>query len=69
MTGSLKIPIIDKSKAYKYESYLPYALASEVPNDVQLTFKKIYEVCEPYLKEFGYERVTEFMQKQDFINA
>ena len=69
LSGPLKMPTIDKSKAYKYESYLPYALASELASDVQLAFKTIYEVCEPYLKEFGYERVTEFMQKQDFTNA
>lgn len=69
VSGSLKMPTIDKSKAYKYESYLPYALASDLTSDVQLAFKTIYEVCEPYLKEFGYERVTEFIKKQDFINV
>ena len=69
VSGPLKMPTIDKSKAYKYESYLPYALASDLTSDVQLTFKTIYEVCEPYLEEFGYERVSEFIKKQDFINA
>jgi len=67
--GELKMPLIDETKAYKFESYLPAALASGSTDDVQQMFKTMYELCESYLEEFGYKRVTEFMKKQDFINT
>ena len=69
VTGSLNMPIIDKSKAHKYESYIPHGITSGPVIDLQLTFKTIYELCNPYLEEFGYERAIRFMKKQDFIDA
>ena len=69
MAGSLKIPIIDKSKAYKCESYILHNIESINKIDAQQTFKTIYELCEPYLQELGYERTIRFMKKQDFIDA
>ena len=62
VTGSLKIPIIDKSKAHKYESYILHNIESINKIDAQQTFKTIYELCESYLQELGYERTIRFMK-------
>ena len=72
VTGPLKIPSINQSKAYKAISFVseefPRLSDAEV-RVYKLMFNEIYELCRPLLQEFGYKRVIEFMEKQDFINA
>ena len=66
--GKLKMPLINQSKAYKYESFISDVLPNSF-DDTEETIAEIYHLCNPYLEEFGYERVSEFMEKQGFINA
>ena len=72
VTGTLKIPSINQSKAYKAISFVSEEFPRNPDTEVRthkLMFNEIYQLCRLHLQEFGYERVIEFMQKQDFINA
>ena len=72
VTGPLKIPSINQSKAYKTISLVSEVFPHRPDTEVRthkLMFNEIYQLCRLHLQEFGYERVIEFMQKQDFINA
>ena len=62
VTEPLKMPAIDRSKAYKHESYILHNMKSINKIDVQQTFKTIYELCESHLQELGYERTIKFMK-------
>ena len=66
--GKLKMPPINKSKAYKYESFISDVLPN-LFDDTKEAIAEIYHLCSPCLEEFGYERISEFMEKQDFVNA
>ena len=67
--GDLKMPSLDKTKAYKSESFLPLpdGITSGNKEDIQECLSVMYEMCEPYLEEFEYERVLKFMKNLEFI--
>ena len=67
VSGRLRMPAINKAKVYKFESYLPTALAAGPAKDTKQNLKLMYEISEPYLEELGYERVAEFMKKLEII--
>lgn len=68
VTGPLKMPSINQSKAYKYESFISDVLPN-LFDGTKEAISEIYYLCGRHLEELGYERVSEFMKKQDFINA
>ena len=62
VSGPLKIPVMDRSRVYKHESYILHNMKSASKTDAQQTFKMIYELCESYLHELGHERTIRFMK-------
>ena len=61
--GNLKLPTMDKAKAFKYGPYITHILSNKSRRgDAQRTLELMYKICKPHLKAFRYDKTIDFFE-------